>query len=241
MVLATLLSRAYALLMLTGIVVSVLLWSKVARRDSRLVTIYIAALGGAFLGAKIAYLLAEGWLYWHSPQRWLILATGKSITGALLGGYVAVEIAKRLVGYHAPTGDWFAIIAPLGIVLGRVGCMLNGCCLGRACSAAWYTVNDGFGQARWPSAQVELFFNAAWLIIAFILSHRQFLKGQMFHIYLLAYGVFRFGHEFCRDTPVIIGPFSGYQFLAAAITFLGASGFLLRQRRLKQQSMATRV
>ena len=104
-------------------------WSRLARRDERLVLIYIAALAGAFLGAKLVYFAAEGWLHWHDPNRWVILATGKSITGALLGGYLAVEIAKRLLRYHGITGDWFAVIAPVGIMLGRIGCMIQGCCL----------------------------------------------------------------------------------------------------------------
>src|SRR6266567_145600 len=153
-------STAYGWLMLAGIFVSIVLWSRVARRDERLVLIYVAALAGAFLGAKIVYLGAEGWLHWHDENRWLILATGKSITGALLGGYAAVEIAKRLLGYKGVTGDWFALIAPLSIMVGRVGCVLHGCCLGRVCSASWFSVADTTGVARWPATQVELIFNA---------------------------------------------------------------------------------
>ena len=90
-------STAYGWLTLAGIFVSIFLWSRVARRDNRLVLIYVAALAGAFLGAKIVYLAAEGWLHWHDANRWVVLATGKSITGALLGGYAAVEAAKRQV------------------------------------------------------------------------------------------------------------------------------------------------
>ncbi|MCX6865843.1 MAG: prolipoprotein diacylglyceryl transferase [Verrucomicrobia bacterium] len=64
-----------------------------------------------------------------------------------------------------------------------------------------------------------------------ILRWRTILPGQHFHIYLIAYGVFRFFHEFFRDTPRLIGPFSGYQFLALGVAGMGAAGFLLRQRR----------
>src|SRR5208337_3308029 len=156
-------STAYGWLMLSGIFVSILLWSRVARRDSRLVVIYIAALAGAFFGAKIIYFAAEGWLHWHDPNRWIVLATGKSVTGALLGGYAAVEAAKRLMNYRNATGDWFAMIAPLGIMLGRVGRILQGCCLGRVCPPSWFTMNDANGIARWPAALVELLFNALML------------------------------------------------------------------------------
>jgi phosphatidylglycerol:prolipoprotein diacylglycerol transferase len=220
----------YGILMLAGIAVSVIMWSRLARRDDRLVLIYVAALAGAFLGAKIVYLAAEGWLHWHDANRWVILATGKSITGALLGGYLAVEAAKRLVGYRQSTGDWFAIIAPLGIMLGRVGCILQGCCLGEVCSPSWFTMNDASGVARWPAALVELIFNALMLGVVLLMRWRKILPGQHFHIYLMAYGIFRFMHEFLRDTPRILGPISGYQIAALAVAMLGAIGFFLRQR-----------
>ena len=98
-------STAYSWLMLAGIFASIILWSRIARRDSRLIFIYIAALAGAFLGAKLIYLASEGWLHWHDANRWVVLATGKSITGALLGGYAAVEIAKHVLHYRTPTDN----------------------------------------------------------------------------------------------------------------------------------------
>ena len=129
--------------MLAGIFVSIIFWSRLAKRDSRLVFIYLAALAGAFLGAKLVYVGAEGWLHWHDKDRWLQIATGKSILGGLLGGYASVEIAKRLLSYHSATGDWFALIAPVALMLGRLGCVLHGCCLGRTCDPSWFTTVDG--------------------------------------------------------------------------------------------------
>jgi phosphatidylglycerol:prolipoprotein diacylglycerol transferase len=227
-------SSAYGWLMLAGILVSIAYWSRVARRDERLVLIYIAALAGAFLGAKLAYLAAEGWLYWHDKNRWVILATGKSITGALLGGYLAVEFTKYLLKYPNTTGDRFAIIVPVGIMLGRIGCMFQGCCLGKVCEANWYTINDVNGIARWPASQVEFIFNALMLCVILLLQWRKTLPGQHFHIYLMVYGAFRFAHEFVRDTPPILGPFSGYQAVALLIFALGAWGFWRRSKLLTQ-------
>lgn len=231
-------STAYGWLMLAGILVSVALWSRLAKRDSRLILIYVAALAGAFLGAKLVYLAAEGWLHWHDANRWLVLATGKSITGALLGGYAGVEIAKRFLGYTRATGDWFAIIAPVSIMLGRIGCVLHGCCLGRTCDATWFTVNDAAGAARWPAAWMELLFNAVMLGIILALRRRGALRGQLFHLYLMAYGSFRFAHEFLRATPQILGPISGYQIAALGLVVLGAVGFV-RRRRAAQAGMLT--
>src|SRR6266487_510212 len=98
--------QAYGWLMLAGIVVSMCFWSRLARRDDRLQAIYVAALIGAFLGAKVVYFFAEGYQHLGASDMWLQLATGKTILGGLLGGYAAVEGAKRLVGYAGTTGDW---------------------------------------------------------------------------------------------------------------------------------------
>lgn len=220
----------YGWLMLAGISISFLFWWRLAKRDSRLVFIYLSALGGAFIGAKLIYLAAEGWLHWHDQDRWVQWATGKSIIGGLLGGYAGVEIAKYLLGYRSATGDWFAMITPVTIMLGRLGCLTHGCCLGRHCHPSWFTINDAAGAARWPSVEVELGFNAAMLALVLVLRKGRLLRGQHFHIYLMAYGLFRFAHEFLRDTPQILGPLSGYQFASLAVFGLGFTGFVRRSR-----------
>ena len=222
-------STAYGWLMLAGIVVSILFWSRLARRDDRLLAVYIAALIGAFLGAKVVYFFAEGYQHLGAPDMWLQLATGKTILGGLLGGYAAVEMAKRLVGYAGVTGDWFASIVPVGIILGRIGCWFHGCCVGKVCQPAWFTVNDATGVARWPSVPVEILFNVAMVGVFVLLRRAGKLSGQHFHIYLIAYGLFRFLHEFLREEPKLFGPITGYQIAALAVAALGWAGY--RHRR----------
>jgi phosphatidylglycerol:prolipoprotein diacylglycerol transferase len=220
----------YGWLMLTGIIVTLVFWTRLAKRDERLLFIYIAGLTGAFVGAKIVYILAEGWLWFGTPYMWLMLATGKSIVGALLGGYAAVEITKRMIGYRSVTGDWFAMLVPVGVLIGRVGCLVQGCCLGSVCAPAWYTIRDIEGVPRWPSVPVEMLFNALAIIIFFILRRKRMFTGQHFHLYLIGYGLFRFAHEFMRDTPRILGILSGYQIAALAVAALGIIGFERRRR-----------
>lgn len=222
-------STAYGWLMLGGICVSLLFWRRLARRDSRLFYIYLGALGGAFFGAKVVYLAAEGWLRWHDPDRWLEWATGKTILGGLLGGYLGVEIAKQLVGYQQPTGDWFAVLAPVGIAMGRIGCWFHGCCQGVPLANAWYTIPDRQGIERWPSVPAELSFNLLAVGLFLWLRHKRSLVGQHFHLYLIAYGLFRFFHEFLRDEPRLFGNISGYQIAALAVAGLGIWGFFGRK------------
>lgn len=216
-------------LVLVSVLVGAWYWSRQARRDARLVVVFAGALLGAFLGGKVVYLLIEGWQDWGQPDRWMRLAMGKTVLGALLGGYGGVELAKHLVAYRQPTGDGFALITPLGLVVGRIGCWLQGCCLGQVCSPAWYTLRDPAGTSRWPAVQVELAFNLAAAVGLFFLRRAGQLRGQHFHLYLIGYGVFRFLHEFLRATPRVAGAFSGYHLAALAIVALGLGRFLQRR------------
>ena len=212
----------YGLFMVAAIVLSSIYWIRSSKKDPRLPLIYFGALGGAFFGAKIAYLVSEGWLHMSSDDRWLHWMTGKSVTGALLGGYIGVEAFKKLVGYTQTTGDRFALVAPVGIIIGRLGCLSHGCCQGIPCQIG--------PLDHWPAVPVEIAFNLIALIIIVILHRRKIQQGQLFHLYLIAYGLFRFAHEFLRDTPKPFLGLSGYQIISLLLAVLACFAFYRRGR-----------
>ncbi len=223
----------YGALLLLGLAGSLWWWMRLARRDERLLLLWAIALVSAFLGGKLGYLLAEGWLDYGQPDVWQRWLTGKTIVGALLGGYAGVEWGKRLLRYRTVTGDWFAFVVPAGIALGRVGCWLQGCCLGQVCATPhWWTVADTHGLPRWPAVPLELGFNVAAILLFAVLRWSHRLPGQHFHLYLMAYGLFRFVHESWRDTPRILGPLSGYAVMSLGLIILGGVRFVQRQRAL---------
>ena len=115
-------------MLLSGIAWGAVYWFRESKQDGRVALIYAAGLAGAFTGAKLAFLLAEGWLYFNDPNRWVIWLSGKSIMGALPGGWLGVEIAKKVLGYREITGDRFAMLLPVPLILGRLGCLSAGCC-----------------------------------------------------------------------------------------------------------------
>jgi uncharacterized protein len=222
--------------LLLALAVSGFFWWRLARRDARLFLVYLGALSGALIGAKLVYLFSDGWLDIRQPDVWERLATGKTIVGGLLGGYGGVELVKWAIGYPRATGDFFAVVTPLSVAVGRLGCWVNGCCLGSVCEpAAWWTMADRHGTPRWPAVPVELFFNLTAATLAFVLRRQGRFPGQLFHLYLIAYGTFRFAHEWVRDTPRFFGVVSGYQIASLGLVALGIWGFR-RRRRVGQAS-----
>ncbi len=224
----------YTLLLIAGIALSALIWWRItrdpSRRDSRLIWIYLAGLFGALIGAKIAFLIAAGWMYRNDP---IALLSGKSITGGILGGYIAVEWAKRQTGYARTTGDIFAITAPLGLAIGRIGCLVQGCCGGIECERHWWTVLDSHGVPRWPSQVAEIIFHIGFLIWALLAARFKLAHENRFHVFLIAYGLVRFGLEFVRTEPRLFGAFTGYHFIALTMLIFGLVRYRQRSRKLQ--------
>ena len=48
------------------------------------------------------------------------------------------------------------------------------------------------------------------------MRRKHWQTGQHFHLYLIAYGLFRFAHEFLRATPKPFLGLSGYQIIGIA-------------------------
>lgn len=213
---------------LLALAVTLPMWLRLIRSDRQLLLLYLGALLGAMIGAKLAYITVEGWpdlaalgdpATRHNAM--LRLLAGKSILGGLLFGFLTVELIKKLHGIERVTGDFFAIVVPLGIVIGRTGCIINGCC---------------GGLNGWPAPQVEMGFNLAFVLLAFAMRGK--LRGQTFHLYLITYGLFRFAHEFLRATPKLGIGISGYQLWALALAAIGIFAFIRRRKFQRLENVA---
>jgi phosphatidylglycerol---prolipoprotein diacylglyceryl transferase len=215
-------SPIYALMLLFGIAWGAVYWFRESKKDGRVALIYGAGLAGAFAGAKLAFLFAEGWLHFDDPDRWLVWLSGKSIMGALPGGWAAVEIAKKVLGYQETTGDRFAMLMPVPLIMGRIGCLNAGCCGGIECS---------FGH--WPAVAVEIGFQAVAMVVFWTLRRKQRQTGQHFHLYLIAYGLFRCFHEFLRATPKPFFGLSGYQIIALTTTVAAVIAYRRRSTKFE--------
>ncbi len=223
---------AYGLPVLAGIALAVLFPSSRAfarpedRRRYRVIQLF--TLVGAIVGAKLAVLFGDlGWPMTplESPRQ--IVFSGRSITGGLIGGFLTAELLKPVMRYRLPPNDRFATVLCFSIAIGRVGCLLAGCCRGTPWDGP-LALTDADGVARHPAPIYELLFCLAVGAAFVVLLRQGRLRGRLFAVFLLAYGLFRFVVEGVRDTPEIAWGLSGYQLLALAMLPLGLFGLLRR-------------
>lgn len=110
---------------------------------------------------------------------------GRTILGGVIGGLVAVEIAKRRMGARYSTGPLWALAIPAGEFFGRIGCYFNGCCGGRVCSWGHYPT-----QLMMAGSALALFGVLFW--------KRQ--HWPVWPLFLIGWGLSRFVIEFFRES-----------------------------------------
>lgn len=176
-------------------------------------------LTAAVVGAKIIMLMGD--LDW--PRRAIgweqVVYSGRSLVGGLLFGFGAAELAKPLLGYTLPPNDWFATKLMLSVAIGRVGCVLAGCCRGVP-NAHGPSIHYADGIARHPVSLYELLFHVVAFGVLYALYRRGQARGRLFAGYLVAYGLFRFALEPLRETPKLMAGASVYQ-LACVLLVVG--------------------
>lgn len=185
----------------------------------------------ALLGAKLAVLFGDALWPLEPFHDWVaLLGSGRSIVGALLFGFLAAEIAKPLLRYDIPPNDRFAMILPFSIGIGRIGCLLAGCCRGLPYDGP-LAITYADDIPRHPAPLYEMVFHFAMGFLLLQLQRRQILFGRLFALYLASYGVFRFFTEMLRETAKPFAGFSAYQWMALAMVVAGGTALVVRSRR----------
>jgi phosphatidylglycerol:prolipoprotein diacylglycerol transferase len=157
-----------------------------------------------------------------------LLYSGRSIVGALLFGFLFAEAAKPLMNYRRPPNDRFAILLPFSIAIGRVGCWFAGCCLGNPVAG-----NSGSASGWLPHLHPIPLYEIAFHLsigatLVFLYRRRRF-PGQLFAIFMIAYGTFRYASEVLRATEKAFIGLSAYQWFAIALILAGMISYSARR------------
>ncbi len=222
----TLTIYSYGLLLCIGVLLGAKLASTQAQKQgiektAIVNTVFIAAFSGV-AGARLFYVIENTGYYLKYPLEIFMLQYGGlswfgGLAAALACSAVYLKKKKVLV---IRAFDLLAPFAALAQSIGRIGCLLNGCCYGRE-SAYWgiyFKVHDAFliPTQVYSSLLLLIIFVALRLI-----QDRNLPRGSVFLAYLLLYSCGRFLIEFLRaDNPRILFGLSLFQFISIALFFL---------------------
>jgi len=202
-----------------GLVAGLGLYYRALRRDRilgpQIVLISLAALAGGALGARLltSWEVIDEVAAAELPLTYVLTHGPRSILGGLAGGYLAIVLTKRALGYRISTGDYYAAAIPLALAIGRVGCFLSELPLGTSSGLPWaMTVSPDAAAAfprcpgcdgpMHPSMLYEIGFHAGAFALISWRGTLLPVRGDTLKAYLLAYAAFRFGIEFVRGNEV---------------------------------------
>ena len=232
---------AYGVLLAAGVIAG--LWTLRLRADragmdgAHLVDLALWLVIWALLGAKLLLVMVELPRYIAHPAELLGMVRAG---GVFLGGLIAAVIAAIVLlrRYNLPALPSLDVIAPsiaLGHAIGRIGCLMAGCCWGGHCDLPWaitYTnpiaaenLGTPLNVPLHPFPIYASIFNLGLYLLLAALYKRRPAPGRVFATYLMLYGIGRILLEFTRGDAVrgfvFNGALSTSQLISLALIVIG--------------------
>lgn len=193
----------YALAFAAGILLAHLRAKRAGRDTEIVLDVSFLALAGAVAGARLLYVLVSPGEFAADPLAVLNLRRGGLV---YMGGFV-VGLAALLAYFRFKKLDplaWLDLLIPslpLGHAIGRVGCLLNGCCYGLPSAGFPGLVLPALGDgiARHPVQLYESLYNLG-VVGALLAFERRGVarRGDTLLLYVALYCLGRFALEFLR-------------------------------------------
>lgn len=231
----------FGLTIALGILAGFWLVNREARRtgqdqDQVLNLVILVVLGG-IIGARLFYILAyDPGYYWQHPMDMLkIYQGGLSIHGGIIGALAAGWWYSQ----HSKLEFWsLADLLVLGTILAqaiaRIGCDIFGVSMAHA----WPWGVMVAGNLVHPVQIYETILDLGLFLVLWGKRDRANYRGQLFIWYLFGYALIRFGVEFFRDNPHIIGPITPAHLTSLVFIVLAILLHFIRSKRGKNDIAA---
>jgi prolipoprotein diacylglyceryl transferase len=218
--------RAYALLIVAGIIIAVWFGGKryVARggRPGTITDIAIWAVPFGIIGGRLYHVVTDNQLYFGPDGKGLAAAFriwdgGLGIWGAVALGALGAWIGARRAGVALPpVADAIAPAIALAQAIGRLGNYFNQELFGKPTTVPWALEIDPIhrpaGYEQFATFQPTFLYESLWLlgmVLVLVWADKRFRMGhgRVFALYVLLYCIGRFWIEGLRidDANVLLG------------------------------------
>jgi len=236
--------RWYSLAYILGIVLGWFYIKRKLKNDQKLLLLFDDLIGyliiGIILGGRLGYVLFYNPEYYIKNLFEIVMVWngGMSFHGGLIGViFVAVMFGKKHQINPYIFLDLIALVAPIGLFLGRVANFINSELYGRESDVVWavkfITIDN---LSRHPSQIYEAIFEGIMLffLLNFFSKKDKFKNpGIISSLFLIFYSFLRFNMEFFREPDSHIGYLSYHltlgQFIGIVFFFLGVFLYLLKR------------
>lgn len=177
--------------------------SRISREDILDFSLYLLISG--VLGARLVYVALHLGEYLHNPISIINLREGGlAWHGALLGGFIAYFIFSKKRGIDVL--EFLDLCAPsmlIGLAIGRIGCFMNGCCIGMETSSHWGMIfrDAGYTTPHYPTQLYECGLDLLVAGALVLWDKRKKFSGEIVLLMLSCYSLVRFFVEFFRLSP----------------------------------------
>lgn len=222
---------SYGFMLALGFIVGSLLAARQAARfnisQDKIINLSLVILISGVIGARVLYVLLNLKDYVLNPLEIIMVTRGGLVFygGAIFAFLASLIYMKRAGMSVLDTADLVSPYIALGHSIGRLGCLLNGCCFGKPTSSQFGIVFQD-GIVRIPTqvySSLSLLF--LYMFLRVCLRCRAF-KGQVLFLYLIFYSTGRvFMENFRGDSPPVIFGLTFSQIVSIAIFVIGVAGY----------------
>ena len=216
--------RWYSLAYIVAFVLGSVLIKQFNKKSYKLISnseidkFFIWAILGVIIGGRIGYVIFYQLdLFFVNPlyifELW---KGGMSFHGGLIGIVFSIYLFSKKYNINFfYLSDLVSIVAPIGLLLGRISNFINTELYGRITDFPFAIIYPQIdNNPRHPSQLYESFFEGLVIFIIlffyFYKNPKKYSIGKISSLFLILYAVFRFFIEFLREPDVHLGLYFNY-------------------------------
>jgi len=214
-------------------------------REDYIYGVAVWAIIGGVLGSRIIHVI-DKWDYYIQNPMQIFNFEGLGVYGAVIGIVVAIvvySLVKKLSIWQL--GDIISPGALVGMAIGRVGCLINGCCYGIPAAPPWaviYSHAACYAPQGVPLHFTQLYhiiWNLAGFGVLWALRGRLKPQGSLMLLYLAIYAAGDLIIRFVREGDVFLFGMQQAQLVGIIILVITVPWFIFRIWRYRNKVLVS--